>query len=56
MFVDPLTPQEKRVLQLRYGLDGHDPHSLKDVGELLGLSRERILQIETKALRIARGR
>jgi RNA polymerase primary sigma factor len=46
-----LTPREARVLQLRYGLlDGHS-HTLEEVGEKFGVTRERIRQIENKALR-----
>ena len=46
-----LTPREARVLRLRYGLDGNEAHTLKEMGEKLGLSRERIRQIEREALR-----
>ncbi|NLF01402.1 MAG: sigma-70 family RNA polymerase sigma factor [Anaerolineales bacterium] len=46
-----LTPREARVLRMRYGLDGNEPHTLKDMGDKLGLSRERIRQIEQEALR-----
>jgi RNA polymerase primary sigma factor len=46
-----LTPREARVLRLRYGLDGNESHTLKEMGEKLGLSRERIRQIEREALR-----
>ena len=46
-----LTPREARVLRLRFGLqDGHS-YTLKEVGDKLGLTRERIRQIESKALR-----
>ena len=46
-----LTPREARVLQLRYGLaDGHS-YTLEEVGERFGVTRERIRQIETKAIR-----
>ena len=45
-----LPPREARVLQLRYGIpDGHS-HTLREVGQKLGVSRERIRQIETSAL------
>ncbi len=46
-----LTPREARVLRLRYGLSGDHTYTLKDVGEKLGVTRERVRQIEGKALR-----
>jgi RNA polymerase primary sigma factor len=49
--VDSLTPREARVLRLRFGLDGEDEHSLEGVAEKLNCTRERIRQIEAKALR-----
>ncbi|MFN2137257.1 MAG: RNA polymerase sigma factor RpoD/SigA [Candidatus Promineifilaceae bacterium] len=48
--------REARVLRLRFGLNNTQPHSLKEVGDLLGLSRERIRQIEKQALATLRGR
>jgi RNA polymerase primary sigma factor len=49
--LDELTPREKRVLQLRFGLeDGHE-RTLEEVGQEFSLTRERIRQIEAKALR-----
>ena len=54
--VSTLDYREERILRLRYGLNGGEPHSLKEVGELLGLSRERIRQIEKQALATLRGR
>jgi RNA polymerase primary sigma factor len=46
-----LTYREKRVLELRFGItDGH-PHTLEEVGREFGVTRERIRQIEAKALR-----
>jgi len=46
-----LTPREGRVLQMRFGLkDGHS-HTLEEVGRQFGVTRERIRQIEAKALR-----
>lgn len=45
-----LSPREARVLQLRFGLDGSRPKTLEEVGQKLGLTRERIRQIERKAL------
>jgi RNA polymerase primary sigma factor len=46
-----LTPREARVLRLRFGLDTGTPYTLEEVGEKFGLTRERIRQIEGKALR-----
>jgi RNA polymerase primary sigma factor len=49
--LDTLTPRERRVLQLRFGLiDGHQ-RTLEEVGQEFGVTRERIRQIEAKALR-----
>ncbi len=46
-----LTPREARILRLRYGLDGDRQHTLKEVGEKFGVTRERIRQIERRAIR-----
>jgi len=46
-----LTPREARVLRLRFGLDDGNMYTLEEVGEKFGLTRERIRQIEGKALR-----
>jgi RNA polymerase primary sigma factor len=45
-----LTAREDRILRLRYGLDNGRPHTLKEVGRMFNLTRERIRQIEQEAL------
>jgi len=45
-----LSAREKEVLQERFGLDGRDDHTLEEVGDQLGLTRERIRQIQNRAL------
>jgi RNA polymerase primary sigma factor len=45
-----LDGKEGRVIRLRFGLDGDNPRTLKEIGEMLNLSRERIRQIEVQAL------
>ncbi len=46
-----LTPREAKVLMLRFGLEGGHPHTLEEVGKEFDVTRERIRQIEAKALR-----
>ena len=46
-----LTPREARVLSMRFGLEGGHPHTLEEVGKYFNVTRERIRQIEAKALR-----
>ncbi|WP_078058046.1 sigma-70 family RNA polymerase sigma factor [Desulfurobacterium indicum] len=47
--LEQLTPQEKRIIIMRFGLDGNDPKTLREIGEKLGISRERVRQLETRA-------
>ena len=46
-----LLPREAQILKLRFGLEGEPPQTLEQVGQVMGLSRERIRQIERQALR-----
>jgi RNA polymerase primary sigma factor len=45
-----LSPRQARIVRLRYGLGSHRTHSLQEIGDMMGLSRERIRQIEKVAL------
>ena len=49
--LDTLTPREEKVLRLRYGIDDGKPRTLEEVGREFNVTRERIRQIEAKALR-----
>ena len=49
--LDQLNPRMRRVLSLRFGLDGEAPQTLEEVGGQLGITRERVRQLETRALR-----
>ena len=46
-----LSDREARVLKMRFGLEGQRPMTLEEVGKKFGVTRERIRQIEAKALR-----
>ncbi|HEY8316692.1 MAG TPA: sigma-70 family RNA polymerase sigma factor, partial [Gaiellaceae bacterium] len=46
-----LNPRMRRVLALRFGLDGETPQTLEEVGVGLGITRERVRQLESRALR-----
>lgn len=49
--LETLSPREALILKMRFGLDGNRPYTLEEVGLKFGLTRERIRQIEGKALR-----
>ena len=49
--LNSLTPREEKVLRLRYGVDDGRPRTLEEVGKEFNVTRERIRQIEAKALR-----
>ena len=49
--LNTLSPREARILRMRFGLDHDRPYTLEEVGQKFGLTRERIRQIEGKALR-----
>jgi RNA polymerase primary sigma factor len=46
-----ILPREQKVLRMRFGLEDGIPHTLEEVGEVFGVTRERIRQIEMKALK-----
>lgn len=48
--VKTLTPRETTILRARFGLDGEDPQTLEDVGMTLGVTRERVRQLQQTAL------
>ena len=49
--IETLTPREQKVIRLRYGLDDSHPRTLEEVGKEFNVTRERIRQIEAKALK-----
>lgn len=49
-WLDILGNDEKRVIILRYGLDGEEPQTLESIGKIFGVTRERIRQIEQKSI------
>jgi RNA polymerase primary sigma factor len=48
--LDALSPREEKILRLRYGIGGENEHTLEEIGRMFNVSRERIRQIEKKAL------
>ncbi len=51
MVLSSLTPREEKVLRMRFGIGGKSDHTLEEVGQDFNVTRERIRQIEAKALR-----
>ena len=49
--LNTLTPREERIIKMRFGLEDGSEHTLEEVGQIFGVTRERIRQIEAKALR-----
>ena len=50
-----MDPREATVLRMRFGLDDQEPKTLQEISERLGVTRERVRQIESKALGRLRG-
>ena len=50
-YIDQLDTRDARVLRLRFGLEGQEPLTLKQIGLVVGLTRERVRQIEIDSLR-----
>jgi RNA polymerase primary sigma factor len=55
MALASLPTRERRVIELRYGLDGRPPCTLEEVGRAFGVTRERIRQIENSTLKKLEG-
>ncbi|HDI83723.1 MAG TPA: sigma-70 family RNA polymerase sigma factor, partial [candidate division WOR-3 bacterium] len=45
-----LNPRERDIVRLYFGIDGENPHTLEDIGKMMGLSRERVRQLRNRAL------
>jgi len=49
--LEQLNPRMRHVLAVRFGLDGRQPQTLEEVGAGMGITRERVRQLESRALR-----
>ena len=47
---DLLNEREQRIIKLRFGLEGSEPLTLAEIGRLINVSRERVRQLEAKAI------
>lgn len=50
-YLNKLSPREQKVIQLRYGLNGGEPQTLDAIGQKYGVTRERIRQVEYRAIK-----
>jgi RNA polymerase sigma factor (sigma-70 family) len=48
--LDSLSPRERAILEARFGMEGGEPPTLEEIGQQMGLSRERVRQLEHRAL------
>jgi len=53
--LDAIDEREARILRMRFGFDGHEPLTLKEIAAEIGISRERVRQIADEALRKLNG-
>jgi RNA polymerase primary sigma factor len=49
--LDKLSKREKKIIELRFGLDGEGPYTLEETGKIIGITRERVRQIQNNAIR-----
>jgi RNA polymerase primary sigma factor len=54
--IDTLPARERKIIELRFGLNNSVPHTLEDIGQMFGISRERVRQLQNGALRRLRQR
>ena len=49
--ISQLEPRQRKILEMHYGLNGEKPHSMKEIGECFGVSKQAISRMENNALR-----